>query len=59
MKVYNIMCEVYDEVYHDSIYRFVSGPYATREKAMEHMPSKGSSMGTAYDYYIVEKEIIE
>lgn len=57
MKVYNIMCESYDEVYHDRLYSFVSGPYATKESAMKEMPSGGSSMGTSYTYYIKEVEL--
>ena len=51
------MCESYDEAYHDRLYSFVSGPYATKESAMKEMPSGGSSMGTSYTYYIKEVEL--
>ena len=59
MKVYNIMCDCYDEVYHDHLYRFVSGPYATREAAQKEMREGVSSMGSSYSYYIEETELKE
>ena len=57
MKVYNIMCDCYDEVYHDHLYRYVSGPYATKEAAQRKMGENGSSMGSSYNYYIEEVEL--
>mgnify|MGYP006908861409 CR=1 FL=1 len=57
MKVYNVMCEEYDEAYHDYLDRYVSGPYSTYEKAQANCPLNCSSMGTSYKYYINEVEV--
>lgn len=51
------MCDCYDEAYHDHLYKYVSGPYATKEAAQREMGENGSSMGSSYNYYIEEVEL--